>query len=272
MLALSAIALAALLRSVAATLYCQCENPSYDRIFPGINEICSQLSDDWCSTNCSFASRSNCDYCQYTPKGFGPDADYARLKNWCGKQQGSSGGVPYHGRDVFCYSYDNKARCATCGGCSYENNGYRKLRARDVVDECPVGADPDECTDRAAPDAWVTFEAKNILGHIDESDDCGPIYPAAAQHIAAAFTGVSGCKVTTNQGSANDLLVTCTSLLGDPGHNSNNLHTFQSGCASAGGLEFDDNNGLIERSVGNGDGDLVKLWLVHEDGSKIRMA
>jgi hypothetical protein len=38
--------------SVVASQYCQCENVLRRTIFPGINRICRDLSNDWCSTNC----------------------------------------------------------------------------------------------------------------------------------------------------------------------------------------------------------------------------
>ena len=109
--------------TVSATRYCQCENPQHDRIFPGINEVCAELDDNWCSTNCNIFRR-NCDYCQWKPRGAGTDEGYQRLKQWCYQQSGVDGdGNSYYGTDVFCYSYKNMNKDWSLTGCSYENNG-----------------------------------------------------------------------------------------------------------------------------------------------------
>ncbi|KAL8741520.1 MAG: hypothetical protein Q9190_005880 [Brigantiaea leucoxantha] len=110
---------------VSATRFCQCENPSYDRIFPGINNVCDGMGEDWCSTNCNSVGY-NCDYCQFKPAGYGSDADFAKLKAWCGQQEGYDSGkqISYKGTDVFCYSYKNRREKPWHqGGCTHENNG-----------------------------------------------------------------------------------------------------------------------------------------------------
>ena len=92
--------------AVHAARYCECENRDDSVIFPGIQQVCSQLSNSWCSTNCNIFGK-NCDYCQYTPAGDFPDADYAALKNWCFKQSVYSTFKQrfYLGSEVNCYSY-----------------------------------------------------------------------------------------------------------------------------------------------------------------------
>ncbi|KAL8802981.1 MAG: hypothetical protein Q9182_003469 [Xanthomendoza sp. 2 TL-2023] len=110
---------------VAATQFCQCEHPATPEWkFPGINQICHDLSNDWCSTNCNFVGR-NCDYCQFTPAGHGPEDDYRRLVSWCHQQQAwDSRAERYiHGTDVFCYSYKNRVPKGSYSGCSHEDNG-----------------------------------------------------------------------------------------------------------------------------------------------------
>ncbi|KAI4193927.1 MAG: hypothetical protein LQ346_003788 [Caloplaca aetnensis] len=111
---------------VSATQFCQCEHPAKPEWkFGGIQHICRDLPDEWCSTNCDFF-HGNCDYCQYTPAGQGPDADYQQLVSWCRKQsEWDSGAKRYiHGTDVICYSYRNRIPPKIgYTGCRHEDNG-----------------------------------------------------------------------------------------------------------------------------------------------------
>lgn len=121
-LATSFVIAALLAGNVSATRYCQCENSAHDRIFPGINQACSQLGSNWCATNCNTFG-ANCDYCQWKPKGDTPDNDYHRLVSWCGQQTGSDDKGSYTGTQVSCYSYNNiRKEGLLYGGCAYENN------------------------------------------------------------------------------------------------------------------------------------------------------
>ena len=121
----SFVALLLFLSSVTATRFCQCENPTYDRIFPGINNVCESLGKDWCSTNCNTVGY-NCDYCQFKPAGYGSGDDYHKLVSWCGKQQGYNSGseTHYKGTDVFCYSYKGRRpKKPFETGCPHQDNG-----------------------------------------------------------------------------------------------------------------------------------------------------
>ncbi|KAE8145677.1 hypothetical protein BDV25DRAFT_65887 [Aspergillus avenaceus] len=80
---------------VSAATFCRCQNDNGN--VNGINEVCSQLDENWCSTDC-WSGRSSCYTCQYTPEGTGDDESYKRLKAWCGRHDN---GV------VNCYSRDN---------------------------------------------------------------------------------------------------------------------------------------------------------------------
>ncbi|KAK4118979.1 hypothetical protein N657DRAFT_675181 [Parathielavia appendiculata] len=217
------------LYSVTATEYCQCENndyADYGRIFPGINQVCSTLSNDWCSTNCNIFGK-NCDYCQYTPKGHGPDEDFHRLQSWCSQQQGTHNDHTYYGT-LYCYSFENKVDCSSCGGCAYANNGY-KLRRNEQ--ECPVGTDPDQCTAKTAPDSFVTLVEYNADGEVISESQCRPIFGDAASTIADSL---SNCT-TSGSGSTN-ITVSCTSSQGESDGNSETMQAFHTLCDDFGGL------------------------------------
>jgi hypothetical protein len=211
---------------VSATTYCQCENRKFSRIFPGIEKVCSGLDNNWCSTNCN-AFRKNCNYCQFTPRGTGPDAPYQKLKSWCFQQSGysSSKQMSYRGSEVNCYSYRNKANCWHCRGCSYANNGDLKMLAARQ-------SDPAQNTDLVAPSATVTVVVQSESFSADEQ--CTPIFQLAAVELANDFASkYSGCTVAGEdsdnvsvncvptvdtqdavQGLVNDFKIMCSEIAG----------------------------------------------------------
>jgi hypothetical protein len=140
--------------AVHAARYCRCENPQYGRFFPGIQSVCTRLSKDWCATNCNLFGK-NCDYCEYTPAGPPPDADFAALKEWCFAQRGHDSITQrsYLGSVVNCYSFENIASCGTCGGCSYSKTSFFKRLA--VRQDDGQGSDPDP---NLAPDANAVLQ------------------------------------------------------------------------------------------------------------------
>lgn len=183
---------------VSATRFCQCENSSFGRIFPGINQICRDLSADWCSTNCNTAGR-NCDYCQFKPAGTGNDEDYARLKAWCSSQTAydSSSQTSYAGTSVECYSARNAASQPTLDffGCRHQDNG-------DFAPKQPAPANPDQATTKPAPRGatdvnFYSTVSKNLrlTGH-----NCDYIYPSAANKIKDQFLAEhTDCSVDSNR-------------------------------------------------------------------------
>ncbi|KAL8923701.1 MAG: hypothetical protein Q9208_004453 [Pyrenodesmia sp. 3 TL-2023] len=110
----------------SATEFCQCEHPAKPKWkFGGIQHICRELPNEWCSTNCDYFG-GNCDYCQFKPAGHGPDADYRRLVSWCGAQSeyDTAVGEWIRGTDVICYSYRNRIPPKFgYTGCRHEDNG-----------------------------------------------------------------------------------------------------------------------------------------------------
>jgi hypothetical protein len=166
--------------AVHAARYCQCENRNAGRIFSGIQAVCSQLSNSWCSTNCNIWNE-NCDYCQYTPAGGFPDAVYAVLKTWCLKQfvYDRYRNQIYSGTEVSCYSFENKASCATCGGCKYSSTSfYKRLAIRQDDGE---GSDPNP-----APDA-ATILQQTLLGVKLGGFVCTPLFTLGSQIMAQEF-------------------------------------------------------------------------------------
>ncbi|KAL8966077.1 MAG: hypothetical protein Q9197_006193 [Variospora fuerteventurae] len=111
---------------VLATKFCQCEHPDkYEFRYPGIQHVCNDLSNDWCSTNCN-SFGANCDYCQFKPAGQGPNADLAKLLSWCREQRrwDSKDETDVHGTDIMCYSYKNRVpKKFGYTGCDHEDNG-----------------------------------------------------------------------------------------------------------------------------------------------------
>jgi hypothetical protein len=238
---------------VSATRYCQCENQSQSRIFPGIQEICNQLGSDWCATNCNnlpaiFGGPKNCDYCEFIPAGAGPDGPYQRLKSWCFSQTGYSNGVSYRGTEVICYSDRNKASCSTCGGCPYYNNGDFKLRERQD--------DPDAI----APSASVTLLQTVQDTGVAITEECTPIFPDAAQLIANDFVAEHP-DCTSSGAGTNDVLITC-SLESDPAGNTQAIvEDFKNACDSVGGGQTFDSADVPSEGLGRRADD-VKLIFV----------
>ncbi|KAG8525635.1 uncharacterized protein KY384_009279 [Bacidia gigantensis] len=170
----------------SATRFCQCENPSYDRKFPGIQEVCSGMGPDWCATNCNFWVH-NCDYCQFKPAGSGSDADFAKLKSWCGNQQGYDSGNQdyYKGTDVFCYSYRNRVEQGGYTGCRHENNGDWPLPPDQVRDAGVLFRYPfDGVYVRYMCDKLLKKDAPLLVqGFIKDHGDCQWVKNETTSHI-----------------------------------------------------------------------------------------
>jgi hypothetical protein len=105
--------------TVSASRFYQCTVRG-THTWSGINQECSQLGSNWCSTDCNWFKK-NCDTCEYTARGDPPNADVAKLQNWCNKQpkfeydrdHQYNGKLEYYTRKV----YGNP--CSWCGGCAY---------------------------------------------------------------------------------------------------------------------------------------------------------
>lgn len=187
---------------VEATRYCQCENPTFNRKFSGINQACTQLSDDWCATNCNFLSNLNCNYCQWIPSGPEPIQDYAQLKAWCGSQQGvdPTTGQSYQGTDLFCYSNINKINCGNCGGCAYNANSFFKRDEEALMVSMPEHhlskrvpqLDPDQSGNNVDVNAIVTVQFQEF-GITLLQKQCKGLYVAAATYVAKAYSGIHSC-------------------------------------------------------------------------------
>jgi hypothetical protein len=242
---------AALVAPTIATMYCQCENPSHDRIFPGINNICADLSWDWCSTNCNIFGK-NCDYCEWIPAGASPDADYDRLKKWCGEQSGydSNSQTYYKGTDVFCYSNSNKASCSSCGGCAYNDNSFFKRSEESVS---PLSGAPapsvgrraayDGDSDLEAPDASVALDVQpsGEEGSAALARECQLLFPGAAKEMAELLGEDDACKTGTSE--ADRYSVTCEPESDIVANDITDAFTLI--CDGYGGQEFDD--GVVEK-------------------------
>jgi len=244
------ICVAAFVGPTIATMYCQCENPGKHRIFPGINQICSELSNDWCSTNCNIGGK-NCDYCEWKPAGSSPDEDYAKLKKWCGQQSGYDSGSQtyYKGTDVFCYSNSNKARCSTCGGCAYNDNSFFK-RSESVspLDGAPapsVGRREayDGDSDLEAPDASVALDVQpsGEEGSAALARECQLLYPGAAKEMAELLGEDDACK--TGASEADRYSVTCEPESDTLANDITDAFTLI--CDGYGGQQFD--GGVVEK-------------------------
>ena len=164
-----------------ATRFCQCENPKFNRIFPGINNICNQLpQSDWCSTNCDMVG-GNCNYCQFKPRG-GGKVDISQLKAWCGKQYAFDlNGKTYHGDTVYCYSYAQRAKNPWYSdGCTHENNGDD--------DPAPSHPPPEGVVDVRidAKGSWIVWQ-------------CYSLYKGTTQTIGQNMLAVDTCKTIFNE-------------------------------------------------------------------------
>ncbi|KAK3318891.1 hypothetical protein B0H66DRAFT_591538 [Apodospora peruviana] len=199
----------AALRGVVATLYCQCENDTYDRIFPGIQQVCRTLSDDWCSTNCN-VSGTNRDYCEFIPKGYGPTEDYAKLKSWC-KWLLIRGGQLFHLRRLLV--------------------PQQRLQEAARPSGCPKGANPAMYTDKKAPDAYATFVLEDVLSQENKMAECGPPYDEAADDLVELKV-FSDCTVDRSDSNAHT--ISCASLVGTSGNA--DLSDFEEACKSVGGV------------------------------------
>ena len=171
---------------VTATRFCQCENEQYGRIFLGINEVCSGLSDDWCSTNCNVFNH-NCNYCQFIPAGYGNDADYDALKQWCYKQQGydTQASAHYSGTTVYCYAAKNAvAKGFWEGGCPHEDNGDWANSPEPPSNPAP----PAETNlTQVPPKAYVIVNYWRNKVHRQGGHECTNIYQSAMDKVADQF-------------------------------------------------------------------------------------
>ncbi|KAG8528275.1 uncharacterized protein KY384_007192 [Bacidia gigantensis] len=180
-LVITAIAIATV--HVSATRYCQCENEQYGRIFSGINEVCSTLSNDWCSTNCNVAAK-NCNYCQFKPAGYGNDADYESLKSWCYKQEGYDLQTDkyFKGSIVYCYSAKNAIPQSWYDpSCGHQSNGDWDKTPQQPAPPAETNVTQVPPSNYLIVNYWL--KKVNRLG----SHECKDIYKSAINKVASAF-------------------------------------------------------------------------------------
>ncbi len=171
---LSQILLSFLALQASATQYCKCQNSQYGHTFGGIQHICKDLSNDWCSTNCDFFW-GNCGYCQFKPAGEGPNVDYQSLKSWCFQQQDwdSASQRYFRGTEVNCYSYKN-AQPKEFGnkGCEHEDNGDY---ARDRNAFLKIKLQGGWYQRRGCSNLMWTDWSELVKGFMRRNDDCQAI-------------------------------------------------------------------------------------------------
>ena len=180
--------------AVSATWFAMCQDRGRVN-FSGINQVCSQLDSNWCSTNCNIFGY-NCDVCEWIPGGPPPNKDINVLRSWCFSQEwyDSINKKDIHGT-IELYSHSGffpSGSCPTCGGCPYYNNGGSKIK-RDDEPASPPGST-----------VTVTINSPDIEGEGGSfkliAERCDFLYPWAAEHIGVKITYSDdhpGCKLVS---------------------------------------------------------------------------
>ena len=126
-----------MLRTASATLYCRCMQADNVSTHSGINAVCRQTGDNWCTTNCNPVGK-DCSYCQYKPAGDPDrryDQDYQDLERWCMGQYTYDHRGKIHFGYLTCTRRNLITECPTCTGCSYyDNDSVDVLRAHSNQD------------------------------------------------------------------------------------------------------------------------------------------
>ncbi|KAJ3532184.1 hypothetical protein NM208_g8554 [Fusarium decemcellulare] len=121
--------------SALAKQYCTCENSDAAIRYVGIQEVCTELSTDWCTSSCDEFGE-NCDLCNLNADGEANAEDMGKLDNWCKDQQGFNAdtGDNFSGGTVQCYSsaqdWMEVTECFACADCENDQLSHHNLVSR----------------------------------------------------------------------------------------------------------------------------------------------
>lgn len=179
---------------VSATVFCQCETQLYAWVFPSIDQVCSKLSLNWCSTNCDNAGK-NCNYCQFKPADVSSNKAYHCLLNWCNVQAeyNPRSQMYFRGLKVEYYLADNARPQGTSVSCCHQHND-------DFSPRQPAPANPNQATKKTAPRGSTIVNFYDGPSIID-SCKCDKVYPAEADKIKDLFLAnhKEDCSVDSKQ-------------------------------------------------------------------------
>ncbi|RGP62956.1 hypothetical protein FSPOR_8940 [Fusarium sporotrichioides] len=118
-----------------AMQYCACENSSAAVRYVGIQDACSELSSDWCTSDCDEFG-DNCDVCKLTGDGDANAEDTDKLQAWCDEQEGFNADTEatFTGGVIQCYESEqewmDETECFACTDCRNDKLARRTLMTR----------------------------------------------------------------------------------------------------------------------------------------------
>lgn len=233
-----------------ATSYLTCQDPDTYRVSSGIQVVCNTLGSNWCATNCNILGK-NCQYCQYIPAGSPSRYDSGdlglqvdALEGWCNKQAYVSSSGVRQFPEILSYSYSQRTRCRSCGGCKYYNNGdTAKMLFERQSDTSPTDGGDITVATGAAPGSSVVLEQR-VVGVDVDATNCTLLFQEAASMIASTYSeAVDGCTVSTP--TADEFVVSCDTL-DDPDSIFSALKSdFNDACEEYGGQMFNEVAGIM---------------------------